>query len=325
MLEKKMASKMFYEMLRIRIIEEGIADLYPEQEMRCPVHLCIGQEAIPVGVCSHLLSEDVVMGNHRSHGHYLAKGGDLQAMLAEIYGKATGCSKGKGGSMHLIDLSVNFLGTTPIVASIIPIAVGTAFATYLKDETKVTVIFLGRGATEEGVFAESLNFASLKKLPVIFISEDNFFSVYTPLSERQPKARNNVEVAKAFGIPSEKGEGNNIQNVYELSQKAIAHARNGKGPYFLEFETYRWREHCGPDYDNKLNYRSEDEYQIWRKKCPIKSFENHLVSEMILGKNEIIQMRESIQKEFKAAVVFAKSSPFPHDSEIFKDLYKETN
>ena len=168
-------------MLRIRLIEEGIADLYPEQEMRCPVHLCIGQEAIPVGVCSNLLREDIVMGNHRSHGHYLAKGGDLKAMMAEIYGKSTGCSKGIGGSMHLIDLSVSFLGTTPIVASIIPVAVGTAFASWLNNENRVTVIFLGRAATEEGVFTECLNFASLKKLPVVFISEDNFFSVYSPL------------------------------------------------------------------------------------------------------------------------------------------------
>ncbi|MBT5349925.1 MAG: thiamine pyrophosphate-dependent dehydrogenase E1 component subunit alpha, partial [Nitrospina sp.] len=199
MLEPELASAMYLDMLRIRLVEEGIADLYPEQEMRCPVHLCIGQEAIPVGVCSALENEDIVMGNHRSHGHYLAKGGDLKSMMAEIYGKATGCSKGKGGSMHLIDLSVNFLGTTPIVASIVPIAVGTAFATYLKDETKVSVIFLGRAATEEGVFAESLNFAALKKLPVVFVSEDNFFSVYTPLSERQPKERENIEIAKAFG------------------------------------------------------------------------------------------------------------------------------
>ena len=156
MLEPKLASAMYLDMLRIRLIEEGIANLYPEQEMRCPVHLCIGQEAIPVGVCSTLKNEDIVMGNHRSHGHYLAKGGDLKSMMAEIYSKATGCSKGKGGSMHLIDLSVNFLGTTPIVASIIPIAVGTAFAAYLKNEKRVTAIFLGRAATEEGVFAESL-------------------------------------------------------------------------------------------------------------------------------------------------------------------------
>jgi pyruvate dehydrogenase E1 component alpha subunit len=325
MLEPELASAMYLDMLRIRLVEEGIADLYPEQEMRCPVHLCIGQEAIPVGVCSVLKNEDIVMGNHRSHGHYLAKGGDLKSMMAEIYGKATGCSKGKGGSMHLIDLSVNFLGTTPIVASIVPIAVGTAFAAYLKDEIRVTVIFLGRAATEEGVFAESLNFAALKKLPVVFVSEDNFFSVYTPLSERQPKERENIEIAKAFGVQSAKGDGNDVQTVYNLSEKAVRHAREGKGPYFLEFETYRWREHCGPNFDNDLSYRSEDEYQEWKKKCPVENFENLLIKEKILEKNQVAQMRESVRKEFEEAVAFAKSSPFPHPDETFKDLYKETN
>ena len=168
MLDKNLSHSLLYDMLRIRLVEEGIAGLYSEQEMRCPVHLCTGQEAIPVGVCAVLQKEDIVMGNHRSHGHYLAKGGDLKAMMAEIYGKSTGCSKGMGGSMHLTDLSVNFLGTTPIVASIIPIAVGTAFSSMMKNEKRVTVVFLGRAATEEGVFTESLNFASLKKLPVIF-------------------------------------------------------------------------------------------------------------------------------------------------------------
>ncbi|MEK9627511.1 MAG: thiamine pyrophosphate-dependent dehydrogenase E1 component subunit alpha [Nitrospinota bacterium] len=325
MLNPDLAKAMYLDMLQIRLVEEGIADLYPEQEMRCPVHLCIGQEAIPVGVCSTLKKEDIVMGNHRSHGHYLAKGGDLRSMMAEIYGKANGCSKGKGGSMHLIDLSVNFYGTTPIVASIVPIAVGTAFATYLKDETRVTIIFLGRAATEEGVFAESLNFAALKKLPIVFVSEDNFFSVYTPLSERQPRERENTEIAKAFGIPSDKGNGNDIREVYNLSEKAVRHAREGKGPYFLEFETYRWREHCGPYYDTDLPYRSEEEFKEWKKKCPIENFEKLLLKENVLDKKQLVEMRESIQKKFEDAVAFAKSSPFPHPDEIFSDLFKEAN
>lgn len=323
MLGKERSTALFYDMLRIRLVEEGIAELYPEQEMRCPVHLCVGQEAIPVGVCSHLLREDIVMGNHRSHGHYLAKGGDLKSMMAEIYGKATGCSKGKGGSMHLIDLSVNFLGTTPIVASIIPVAVGTAFATSLKNENRVTVIFLGRAATEEGVFAESLNFASLKKLPIVFVSEDNFFSVYSPLSDRQPKNRDNVSIAKAYGMTGARGDGNDIHTVYELANSAINHVREGRGPYFLEFETYRWREHCGPNFDNDLGYRSEAEYQKWKKKCPVLNHENDLLEANLLDKNQVDQMREKIHREFKEAVAFAKSSPFPDADEMHKDIYKE--
>jgi len=322
---KELSYSLLYDMLRIRLIEEGIADLYSEQEMRCPVHLCIGQEAIPVGVCSNLLREDIVMGNHRSHGHYLAKGGDLKAMMAEIYGKSTGCSKGIGGSMHLIDLSVSFLGTTPIVASIIPVAVGTAFASWLNNENRVTVIFLGRAATEEGVFTECLNFASLKKLPVVFISEDNFFSVFSPLSERQPPERDNVAIAKAYGIPGARGDGNNIQTVYELAQTAVKHARDHQGPYFLELETYRWREHCGPNFDNDLGYRSKDDYLSWKKKCPVENFEKLLLDAKILKKNQIDQMRKTILQEFEEAVNFAKSSPFPNPGEIGKTLYKEKN
>ena len=321
MLDKNLSHSLFYKMLRIRLIEEGIADLYSEQEMRCPVHLCTGQEAIPVGVCAVLQKNDIVMGNHRSHGHYLAKGGNLKAMMAEIYGKATGCSKGMGGSMHLIDLSVNFLGTTPIVASSIPVAVGTAFSTLIKNENRATVVFLGRAATEEGVFAESLNFASLKKLPVIFISEDNFFSVYSSLSERQPKDRDNTAIAKAYGISSSKGNGNNINIVYEMTRKAMDNVRSGKGPYFLEFETYRWREHCGPNFDNDLGYRSNDEFLKWKGKCPIKAFETLLIKNKLLDKNLVDKMHREIVNEFEEAVAFAKSSPFPEVNSMSKYLF----
>jgi TPP-dependent pyruvate/acetoin dehydrogenase alpha subunit len=319
---KELSYSLLYDMLRIRLVEEGIADLYSAQEMRCPVHLCIGQEAIPVGVCANLLKADIAMGNHRSHGHYLAKGGDLKAMMAEMYGKATGCSKGIGGSMHLIDLSVNFLGTTPIVAGIIPVAVGTAFASWVNNEDRVTVIFLGRAATEEGVFTESLNFASLKKLPIVFISEDNFFSVYSPLSERQPPERDNVAIAKAYGIPGSRGDGNNIQTVYALAQTAINHARAHQGPYFLELETYRWREHCGPNFDNNLGYRSEDDYFQWKKRCPVETFENLLIEKNILHKEQVDQMRKTIAREFEEAVAFAKSSLIPNPEKIGDNLYK---
>ena len=233
MIDKKIAQSLLHGMQRIRLVEEKIAELYPEQEMRCPVHLCIGQEAIPVGVCANLKKTDTILGNHRSHGHYLAKGGDLKTMMAEIYGKATGCSGGKGGSMHLVDLSVNVLGTTPIVGSIIPIAVGAAFASSLKNENNVTLVFLGRAASEEGVFFESLNFAALKKLPIVFISEDNFFSVYSPLADRQPPARDNASIAQALGISSAKEDGNDIQEVSRLAGEAIDQVRAGNGPYFL--------------------------------------------------------------------------------------------
>lgn len=303
------------------MVEEKIAELYPEQEMRCPVHLCIGQEAIAAGVCANLLKQDYLLGNHRSHGHYLAKGGDLKQMLAEIYGKATGCSKGKGGSMHLVDLSVGILGTTPIVAGIIPVATGTAFGTKMKGKDNVTVVFFGEAATEEGVFFESLNFASLKKLPVLFICENNFFSVYSPLSVRQPKERNNLSLVNSLGIKGDKGDGNNVMEVYELAKKAVTHIRKGKGPYYLEFETYRWREHCGPNFDNDLGYRTEKDFLKWKKKCPISFFERKLIKDGILGLSQVDSFKQKIQTEINDAVSFAKNSPYPESKEMLSDVY----
>lgn len=323
MSEKDLSLNMFYSMLRIRMVEEKIAELYSEQEMRCPVHLCTGQEAIPVGVCANLGKNDYVFGNHRSHGHYLARGGSLKAMLAEIYGKASGCSGGKGGSMHLVDLSVNIIGTTPIVGGIIPVAVGSAFATYLSGKNEVTVVFLGRGATEEGVFFESLNFSALKKLPILFVSEDNLFSVYSPLNVRQSDHRSNIELAKALGVSSAKGDGNDIDQVMKLAGQAMNYIRDGKGPYFLEFETYRWREHCGPNFDNDLGYREESEYLEWRKRCPLEGMEKQLLKEGHLKVNDVKDMREEIAKEIEEAFLHAKSSPFPEVNSMFEHIYAD--
>lgn len=317
----ELKKKLFFDMLRIRLIEEAIAGRYHEQEMRCPVHLCVGQEAIAVGVCANLSSEDYVMSTHRSHAHYLAKGGDLKAMIAEIYGKVTGCSSGKGGSMHLVDLDAGFLGATPIVGSIIPITVGTAFGTSMKGEKRISVVFIGDAATEEGVFSESLNFASLKKLPVIFICENNFFSVYSPLSVRQPAERDNIAIAKAYGIYADKGDGNDIMEIYEKSAKATEHLRQGLGPAYIEFDTYRWREHCGPNFDNNLGYRTEAEYLEWRKRCPVEYFERLLKNEGILSDTEVGEMAKRIIAEIEEAFHFAKSSPFPNEEDLFVGLY----
>ncbi len=308
-------------MLRIRMVEETIVELYPQQEMRCPVHLCIGQEAIAAGVCANLKKEDYLMSNHRSHGHYLAKGGNLKAMFAEIYGKKTGCSKGKGGSMHLIDLSVNVLGTTPIVGGVIPMAAGVAFGVQMKKEKRITVVFLGDAATEEGVFSETLNFSALKNLPIIFVCENNFFSVYSPLSVRQPQGRSNSSLAGAYGIPSIKGDGNDVLGVYKAAKKAVQHIRKQSGPYYLEFETYRWREHCGPNYDNDLGYRSEAEFAKWRKRCPLELYEKKLLRGKLITKKQAADLKKNIQNEIDEAVKFAKDSPFPSPEEAVSGVY----
>lgn len=314
--------KFLYEMLYIRLVEEEIARIYPEQEMRCPVHLSIGQEAIAVGICANLSRDDFVLSNHRSHGHYLAKGGNLNKMVAELYGKQTGCSNGKSGSMHLIDLSQGFLGAVPIVGSSIPIAVGVAFGIKIKKMDNITAVFFGDGAVEEGIFHESLNFASLKRLPIVFICENNFFSVYSPLSVRQPPNREIHLLAKSHGIESFQGDGNNVLEVYQLMKKCVEIIKRRNGPVFLELKTYRWREHCGPYYDNNLGYRTEEEFNIWKKKCPIDVFTHYLLSNKILDAKMIQDMKQEIMKKIEESFNFARESPFPDKDLLMKDIYK---
>lgn len=309
--------QLYHGMLRIRMVEEAIAARYSEQEMRCPVHLSIGQEAVAVGVCANLTPHDYAMSGHRSHAHYLAKGGSLTAMLAEIYGKVTGCSRGKGGSMHLVDLAAGFLGATPIVGSTIPIAVGAAFGSVMKGETRVSVAFLGEGATEEGVFHESLDFAVLKNLPVVFVCENNLYSVYSPLSVRQASTRTIWKLAAAHGMESHHVDGNDVVAVSAAMRHAVEKAKGGGGPTFFEFSTYRWREHCGPNYDNDIGYRTVAEYEAWKTKCPIARVDAG--GQVTLSERAV--METALTREIEEAFAFAKSSPFPDASELLKNIY----
>jgi TPP-dependent pyruvate/acetoin dehydrogenase alpha subunit len=288
--------KLAYQLLRIRRIEEAIANRYQEQKMRCPVHLSIGQEAIAVGVCDQLSVRDYVISSHRAHAHYLAKGGCLKKLIAEIYGKSTGCGGGRGGSMHLVDMGVGFMGSTPIVGGSIPIGVGLAFASKLKNEERIVCIFFGEGATEEGVFAESLNFAALKHLPVLFICENNFYSVYSHLSVRQHPLRSRTMLAEANGLFAMKGEGNSLEEVSFLTTQAILRIQKSKGPIYLEFTTYRYREHCGPDVDP---FRTCEEATHWLSKDPLNFIEKDS------------EWETWIQKEIEEAFDFAEKSPFP--------------
>lgn len=302
---------LYRQMQLIRVVELRIAELYPEQEMRCPVHLCVGQEAAEAGTASALEARDFAMSGHRSHGHFLGKGGNLKAMMAEIYGKATGCCGGIGGSMHLVDQDAGFLGAVPIVGSTIPIAVGSAFASKLKGDDSVTMLFLGDGATECGVFHESLNFAQLHQLPVVFVCENNFFSVYSPMEVRQPKDRAIMALAEAHGIPSVLGDGNDVVQSYQLAKDAVDRARAGGGPSFIELTTYRWLEHCGPGYDNDIGYRTEEEYLAWRAKDPVERFERELIGWGIATREQLDAITAEIRAAMDEAVDFAKTSPFP--------------
>lgn len=320
-LDKKTFISLLRLMLRIRMTEEKIADLYPEQEMRCPTHLYIGQEAVSSGVCHALKKTDYVFSSYRSHGAYIAKGGSIKKLFAEIYGKVTGCSKGKGGSMHIIAKDVNFMGTSALVAGVIPIAAGAALASLMKKDGKVSVVFFGDGATEEGVFHETLNFAAMKKLPVVFICENNFYATHSHQMTRQ--AFDNIyKRSSIYNIPGIRVDGNDVLKVHETAANAIDNARKGKGATLIEYRTYRWLEHVGCYYDYELGYRSKEELDKWMKKCPIKTYEAMLLKKRIITQNTIDAMKKDIREEIEEAVSFAKTSPFPEPEEALKDVYK---
>jgi pyruvate dehydrogenase E1 component alpha subunit len=305
-------------LLLIRRVEEAIAERYAEQEMRCPTHLCIGQEAVAVGVCEMLQQNDGIFSSHRAHSHYLAKGGSLKAMIAELYGKSTGCCGGRGGSMHLIDLAAGFIGATPIVGSTIPIAVGHAWSTYLCSKDRVTVVFFGDGCFEEGVMHESMNFASLYKLPIVFVCENNGYSVYTRFEARQPK-RSIRGIAHAHGLDIYHGDGNDVLNVAALARDAVKRTRQGKGPQFIELDTYRWLEHCGPNDDDALGYRPAGELMSWKKRCPVEYFRNLLLEQVT--DNDIQQIENDILHEIEIAFSYALESPNPTSALMADKVY----
>jgi TPP-dependent pyruvate/acetoin dehydrogenase alpha subunit len=313
------ALKILYGMKRIRAVEEEIANRYTEWEMRCPTHLSIGQEAV-ASVLGYLLNkDDLAVSTHRAHAHYLGKGGNLNAMISEIYGKEAGCSKGRGGSMHLIDTSVGFMGSTAIVGGTIPIGTGIALGIKYRKKKQISCIFLGDGAIEEGAFYESANFAALHKLPVLFICENNLYSVYSPLSKRQPIGRKIHELSNAIGIKSDHGDGNDVIQINNILKNAIGEIRSGNGPRFIEFSTYRWREHCGPNYDNEIGYRTQKEFLEWQMKDPINIFQNLLEEKKYLNNKDLINMNQSIESEILLAFNFAKNSNFP-DKHSFGDF-----
>ena len=220
-MNKKTKFNLLYSMIRMRMVEERISSEYSSQQMRCPVHLSVGQEAISSGICLNLKDKDQVFSAHRSHFHYLAKGGNLNQMISELFGKETGCAGGKGGSMHLIDIKAGLIAAVPIVGSTIPIGVGLAWANKLNRSSKVVVIFFGEGATEEGVFYESINFAALHNLPILFVCENNYFSVYSNIKNRQPANRIISNVSKSMGVESYRMNGNKVEEIFTKTKKII--------------------------------------------------------------------------------------------------------
>jgi pyruvate dehydrogenase E1 component alpha subunit len=307
-------------MLRSRLFEEKISAVYSEQDMKTPVHLYIGQEAVAAGVSQHLLTEDYVFSTHRNHGHYLSKGAVLKPLVAELYGKADGCAKGKGGSMHLVDISRNCMGTSAIVGGNIALGAGAALAIKLKKEHRLSVVYFGDGASDEGILQEALNFSALKKLPLLFVCENNFYATNSPQSARHAE-RVVSKRATAFGIPCGSADGNDVEAVYAATEKAVTHIRAGMGPYFLEFRTYRWKEHVGPYCDHEKGCRPKAELLAWVKKCPIENCIKKLRGDGLLTGALLDEIKGAINAEIEGAWRYAKASPPPAPEELYSDVY----
>jgi pyruvate dehydrogenase E1 component alpha subunit len=307
-------------MITIRLFEEKVADLVESGEIATPCHLCIGQEAIAAGVCAALANDDSIWGAHRSHGHYLAKGGNLRALMAEIFCRTTGCSGGRGGSMHVCDPEAGILGTVPIVAATIPIAVGSAFASRLQSARRVSVVFFGDGATEEGHFHESLNLAGVHRLPVIFVCENNLYSSHMGIFERRLED-NIVESGAAHGMPAERLDGNDVEAVYAAAARAVQLARDGDGPTLLECRTFRWRGHVGPSWDMDVGVKRKDELQEWLKKDPIRRCANRLVAAGV-SDEELTTVEENVRREIEEAVQWAANSDHPEPDSLGMHVYR---
>ncbi len=311
------SERIYRDLYRIRRVEEEIARAYPSDKIKSPVHLSIGQEAVSVGVCQALEANDIVFGTYRSHALYLAKGGDLKGMIAELYGKQTGCCKGKGGSMHLADVAHGVMGTSAVVGTTIPPAAGYAYAMKLRKEPRIVASFFGDGATEEGAFWETINFAALKRLPLLFVCENNRYAIHAAQNTRQP-ADNIVERVQSFGIQAERLADNDVMAIYERAKSAANSIRNEKaGPVFLECMTYRWREHVGPNDDFNLGYRTAQEAEPWIKNDAMKRIGD------TLAENSRKRIEADVESEIREAFAFAEASPWPDASEMFRYVSKE--
>lgn len=312
---------MYRTMVRIRLAEERVADMVEAGEIRTPCHLYIGQEAIAAGICAAVSREDYVWGGHRSHGHYLAKGGSLRQMIAELLGKATGCSGGRGGSMHLVAPEVGILGTVPLVAATIPLAVGAGLATKLNGDGRVSVSFFGDGAAEEGHFHESLNLAAVYRLPVVFVCENNLYSSHLHILERRG-ADNIRDAGVVHSVPGITVDGNDASAVLEAGRDAVARARAGDGPTLLECRTYRWRGHVGPAWDMDVGVKRRDELAAWIAADPIKRMGERLLAAGVT-EQELQAVAEAARAEIDEAVEFGRASPYPEASDLERHVFRD--
>jgi TPP-dependent pyruvate/acetoin dehydrogenase alpha subunit len=313
-----MLARLYRALYRIRRLEEEIARAYPSDKIKSPVHLSIGQEAVSVGVCEALEPQDVVFGTYRGHALYLAKGGDMRAMVAELFGRATGCTRGKGGSMHLVAPACGMMGASAVVGTTIANAAGYAYALRYRKSDAIVASFFGDGATEEGVFAETLNFAVLKRLPILFVCENNGYAIHTHQTRRQGTP-DICGRARAYGMPAETLDGNDLFGLIEQARTAAAQVRAGQGPYFLEVLTYRCREHVGPGTDFHLGFRGKAESDLWFVADPVRQLAERVQP------SARRQIEAEVDREIADAFAFAEASPFPQAAELLTDVFKETH
>ena len=322
MLENDKLIELYKTMQTIRMVEHRIEAEYKYDEIKTPIHLSIGQEAISAGVCMYLEKDDSVIGTHRSHAQYIAKGGDINKMISELYLRKTGCSMGRGGSMHLIDPDAGVLGSTAIVGGSIPIGTGVALAAKLQNKNNVTAIFFGDGAVDEGTFHESLNFAAIKKLPAIYICENNSYAINS--HEMVRHSSNKIyKWAEGYGIPAYQIDRNDVLKVADIAQKAISRARSGEGPSLIECITYRWKGHIGTVNDVGEGQRPQAEYDYWISKCPIKWFRDYLQGIGVLDDNMVQSIDDEINQIIKEAFEFAQNSPKPLPSDLLEFVYAD--
>jgi TPP-dependent pyruvate/acetoin dehydrogenase alpha subunit len=309
-------ARLYRSLLRIRRVEERVALVYPSDKIKSPVHLSIGQEAVATGVCEALAPRDVAFGTYRSHALYLAKGGDMRAMIAELFGKQTGCAKGKGGSMHLVDAARGVMGTSAVVGTTVANAVGYAYAMKHLGRDSVVVSFFGDGATDEGVWHESLGFAALKKLPILFVCENNRYAIHTHQRQRQSQDAITAR-ARGYGVPAERIEDNDVLTIHARTESVVARLRAGEpGPFFFECMTYRWREHVGPNEDYQLGYRTRDEARPWLDGDQVARLAR------MLEDGERRRIEADVEREVDDAFDFAEKSPFPNVAELWTDVYR---
>ena len=319
-LTKDQKIEMYRKMLAIRLFEERIVDLYARGLVPGLAHLYVGEEAVAVGACSNLTDRDYITSTHRGHGHVIAKGAELKFMMAELFGKKTGYCKGKGGSMHIADVNIGILGANGIVPAGIPLACGAGLSAKIRKTDQVAVCFFGDGSTNNGVFHEGLNFASVHRLPVVFVCENNQFGLSLRQTGHQ-RIRDISLRSAAYDMPGVTIDGNDVMAVYETAGKAIERARAGEGPTLMECKTYRWRGHHEGDPNQGKRYRTMEEIQEWMKKCPIKRFEESLIRDRVLTKSGAEAVRKEVEKAIDDSVEYANQSPFPEPQDLYEDVY----